>query len=125
MRALSSSRFRQNEAARVRGGMRQRLGHAVPLAAAISETRRVHQAGRGLCETANRRPMRLTEPVTAEPVTCVRCLDRTGKVRSAGTTARTTGSTLIEGSQTKPAPAPADVAPGPLLQSPLFDPQES
>jgi len=82
---------RQNQTARVRGGYRQRLGHAVPLADALSGTRRRHQAGRALCETSSRQAMRLGEPVD-EPATCVRCLDWTSRVRAADRPARTTGS---------------------------------
>lgn len=76
---------RPNLTARPRSGQMQNLGHAVPLALALSGTRRQHPPGRALCETAGRRPMRLGEP-TGDPATCVRCLDWTTKIRPAAAT---------------------------------------
>ena len=66
----------------MRGGRRENLGHAVPLTDAASG-RRVHRAARALCETPARRVMQLSEPVDV-PVTCVRCLDWTGKIQPVG-----------------------------------------
>lgn len=72
---------RQNETGHIRRGYREHLGHAVPLVDVVSALRR-HQAGRALCETTTRRPMRLGDAVDA-PVTCVRCLDWATKVHPA------------------------------------------
>jgi hypothetical protein len=65
--------------ATIRAGAREHLAHVVPLVAARS-SRRVHPAGRPLCEAPGRaRPLVLGEP-TARPATCVRCLDYAGRV---------------------------------------------
>lgn len=73
---------RPNLTAQVRNSVREHLGHVVPLADAMSGRSRRHAAGRALCETANRRPMRLGEP-TSDPATCMRCLQWAPKVRGA------------------------------------------
>jgi hypothetical protein len=63
------------------------LRHTVPLADARSK-RRLHQAGRALCETADRwKPLVLGSP-TEEPATCKSCVAYTAEIRPAAAAAR-------------------------------------
>jgi hypothetical protein len=73
---------RENTHARVRGYLSEPVRHAIPLAGAVSGTRRQHPAGRALCVTDKRRPLSLSEPVD-QPATCVRCLEWAGRIRPA------------------------------------------
>lgn len=74
---------RLNPTSRVRDGEWHNLGHAVPLVDALSR-RRLHPKGRALCESLTRaRPLRLGEPTSAAPATCVRCLAYVSQIRPA------------------------------------------
>lgn len=72
--------------AQVRRGSRHNLGHVVPQTAVYSGVRKVrtHAAGRALCESEQRRPLRLhSSPESADvPGTCMRCVDWVTKVRT-------------------------------------------
>ena len=69
---------------RYRTGTTEALRHAVPLTDAYTgeaARRRVHAAGRALCESSLRsKPLTLTEPLNS-PATCVRCLAYAGQTR--------------------------------------------
>lgn len=57
--------------------------HAVPTVDGYSGTRRLHRAGRALCETGNARPLQLAgSSADGDPATCVNCLARAPQVRA-------------------------------------------
>ncbi|MFI0901780.1 hypothetical protein [Streptomyces sp. NPDC020983] len=74
---------RENRYGLIRGGVRERLRHVVPLTEAVSGRRRRHLAGRALCETPGRaKPLQLVEEPSGEPATCKRCLVYVSQIRT-------------------------------------------
>lgn len=76
---------RRNLTARPHGrfGFAHHLSHVVPTVECRSGRSRKHLAGRGLCESPDRkRPLQLGDPDNG-PATCVRCLDYAPMIRPA------------------------------------------
>jgi hypothetical protein len=87
----------------VRGGRREMLRHVMPLIAVRSK-RRVHQAGRALCEA--RRAPRVLGERTDEPATCASCLKYTAEIQPDETGPASRASPQFAGQLEFPDQAP-------------------